>query len=168
MAEFDSIDALVIGARRAREAGYRKVDAYTPYPSEELNEALDLHHSKLPLIVLIAGTVGLLVGYGLQYYTSAISYPLNIGGRPLNSWPSFIPVTFETTILFAGIAAVVGMLALNGLPQLYHPVFNNPRFAMASRSRFFLVIEATDPQYGGKTPDFLKGIGGTEVTEVAQ
>jgi hypothetical protein len=131
-------------------------------------DALDVHHNRLPLVVLIGGIVGAVVGYGLQYWTSVIDYPINIGGRPLHSWPAFIVPTFETTILFAGIAAVVGMLALNGLPLPYHPVFNNPRFAMASRNRFFLVIEATDPRYDSKnTLEFLGGLNPMEVAEVA-
>jgi hypothetical protein len=110
----------------------------------------------------------MIVGYSLQYWTSVIDYPLNIGGRPLHSWPAFIVPTFETTILFAGISAVVGMIALNGLPQPYHPVFNNPRFALASRSRFFLVIEAKDPKYDAKeTLEFMNGLNALEVVEVA-
>jgi hypothetical protein len=168
MAEFDSVHAVVEAARRTREAGYRRVDAYSPYPLEELMEALDIHRNKLPLIVLLGGIVGGIVGYSLQYWTSVVDYPINIGGRPLHSWPAFIVPTFETTILFAGISAVVGMLALNGLPRPYHPVFNNPHFALASRSRFFLVIEATDPKFDRKeTADFLGGLHALEVTEVA-
>jgi hypothetical protein len=168
MAEFDSVHAIVHATRKAREAGYTKLDAYSPYPIEELMDALDVHHNRLPLVVLIGGIVGAVVGYGLQYWTSVIDYPINIGGRPLHSWPAFIVPTFETTILFAGIAAVVGMLALNGLPLPYHPVFNNPRFAMASRNRFFLVIEATDPRYDSKnTLEFLGGLNPMEVAEVA-
>jgi hypothetical protein len=168
MAEFESVHGIVHAARKVREAGYRKVDAYTPYPIEELMDALDLHRNKLPLVVLIGGIIGAIAGYGLQYWSSVIAYPLNVGGRPLHSWPAFIVPTFETTILFAGISAVVGMIALNGLPQPYHPVFNNPRFAMASRNRFFLVLEATDPKFDRKESlDFFKTLEATEVTEVA-
>ncbi|MCI0555531.1 MAG: DUF3341 domain-containing protein, partial [Anaerolineae bacterium] len=124
MAEFENLSDLVVAARRAREEGYRKMDAYTPFPVEGLAEALGFHRTRLPLLVLIGGLIGCAGGFLLQYYLSAIDYPLNIGGRPLNSWPSFIPVTFELTILVAALTAVLGMLALNGLPMPYHPVFN--------------------------------------------
>jgi hypothetical protein len=168
MAEFDSVHGIVHAARKVKEAGYRKVDAYTPYPIEELMDALDMHRNKLPLIVLIGGIAGACVGYGLQYWTSVIAYPLNIGGRPLHSWPAFIVPTFETTILFAGISAVVGMIALNGLPQPYHPVFNNPRFEMASRNHFFLVLEASDPKFDSKASlELFNTLKASEVTEVA-
>ena len=169
MAEFDSPDALVAAARRTRELGYRKFDAYTPFPIEELHEALGLHHTKVPLIVLIGGLVGGASGYAMQYWISAVAYPLNIGGRPLHSWPSFIPVTFEMTVLFAALTAVFGMLAMNKLPMPYHPVFNAPRFAMASRDRFFLCIEARDPKFDlGATRRFLESFGPREVTDVEQ
>jgi hypothetical protein len=147
MAEFENPTDLVTAAHRAYEEGYRKMDAYTPFPIEELDEALGFRHTRLPLLVLIGGLIGCIGGFMLQYYTSVINYPLNIGGRPLNSWPAFIPVTFETTILCAALTAVLGMLALNGLPMPYHPVFNVPRFALATRDRFFLCIEATDPKF---------------------
>jgi hypothetical protein len=168
MAEFDDASALVRAAGSAREAGYRRMDAYSPFPIEELHHALGSHHSRLPLIVLIGGVVGCLGGFLLQYWTSAIAYPLNVGGRPFNSWPAFIPVTFECTILGAALSAVLGMLALNGLPMPYHPVFNVPRFALASRSRFFLCIEARDPKFDVEaTRQFLETLKPREVSTVA-
>lgn len=167
MAEFDDPNALVAAAGRAHSAGYRRLDAYTPFPIEELGEALGVHRTAVPLLVLIGGIVGAMAGFGLAYYASVISYPLNIGGRPLNSWPAFIIPTFETTILFAAATAVFGMLALNGLPQLYHPVFNAPRFAMATRDRFFLCVEARDPKFDlDETRRFLEGLGAREVSDV--
>lgn len=147
MAEFESTDSLIRGIGQVREAGYKKMDAYTPYPSHEVSHALGQRGTRLPLIVLIGGITGLLLGFFMQYYTAVIDYPLNIGGRPMNSWPAFLPVTFEMTILLASFAAVFGMLALNGLPMPYHPVFNVPRFGAATRDKFFLVVEASDPRF---------------------
>ena len=168
MAEFDNPTALVTAARRAREAGYRRMDAYSPFPIEELSEVLH-HKDRLPLLVLIGGLLGGASGFLFQYWASAIDYPLNIGGRPLLSWPSFIPVTFEMTILVAAFAAVLGMLGLNGLPMPYHPVFNVPRFEYASRNRFFLCIESSDPMFDKvATGDFLEGLAPREVCEVAR
>ena len=168
MAEFEDPNTLVAAAAQAREAGYRRMDAYSPFPIEELHEALGSHHSKLPLIVLIGGVVGCLGGFLLQYWASAIAYPLNVGGRPFNSWPAFIPVTFECTILGAALSAVLGMLALNGLPMPYHPVFNVPRFALASRNRFFLCIEARDRKFDlEQTRAFLESLKPREVSTVA-
>jgi len=167
MAEFDNPDTLVAATRRARQEGYRQLDAYTPFPIEELHDALGLHHTRVPLLVLIGGITGGLAGYGLQYWVSAVAYPLNVGGRPFHSWPSFIPVTFEMTVLFAALTAVVGMLALNRLPMPYHPVFNAPRFALATRDRFFLCIEASDPKFDGTaTRRFLESWSPREVTDV--
>lgn len=167
MAEFSDPGELVSAARRAREAGYVHLDAYTPFPVEELDEALALHHTRLPLIVLIGGILGGLAGFTLQYWTSVIDYPLNVGGRPHFSWPAFIPVTFECTILGAGLSAVLGMLGLNGLPQPYHPVFNVPRFALASRDRFFLCIEARDPKFDiDETWSFLSRLQPRQVSQV--
>jgi len=167
MAEFPDPGSVVAAARRVRAEGYRRVDAFSPYPIEELSEALELPTSKLPLLVLLGGALGLLGGYGLQYWTSVIDYPLNIGGRPFHSWVSFIPVTFEVTILLAALAAVLGMLALNGLPEPYHPVFNVPRFALASKDRFFICIEATDPKFDhDETWRFLTSLGPRVVSEV--
>ena len=168
LAEFHSADAIVEAAHDVHAAGYRKLDAYTPYPIEELIEALHIGRSRVPRIVLAGGITGLLAGWGLQYWSSVIEYPLNIGGRPLNSWPAFIVPSFETTVLFSALAAVVGMLALSGLPQPYHPVFNVPGFALASQNRFFICVEATDPKFDREgTREFLQGLGAVEVTEVA-
>jgi hypothetical protein len=168
MAEFDNPTALVKAARAAREKGYRNLDAHSPFPIEELSGALDLHKNRLALIVLAGGIVGGIVGYLMQYYVTVWDFPLNIGGRPLHSWPSYIVITFEMTILLAAISAVMGLLALCGLPMLYHPVFNVPRFALASRNRFFLSIEATDPLFDARaTPEFLETLGAKEVSEVA-
>jgi hypothetical protein len=168
MAEFEDPNQLVAAAHRAREAGYRRMDAYSPLPIEELHEAIGFHDSKLPLIVLIGGIIGCVAGYLLQYWVSTTAYPLNVGGKPLNSWPAFIPVTFECTILGAALSAVFGMLALNGLPQPYHPVFNVARFALASRNRFFLCIEARDKKFHlAETRRFLETLEAREVTVVA-
>lgn len=167
MAEFDDPTKVVSAARRAHEAGYKRMDAYSPYPIEELWEAIDFKKNRLPLLVLIGGIVGCIGGFSLCYWASGIAYPLNIAGRPLNSWPAFIPVTFECTILLAGLTAVFGMLALNGLPQPYHPVFNVPSFEQASRNRFFLCIEARDEKFDEKsTREFLESLGPVQVTEV--
>jgi Alternative complex III, ActD subunit len=168
MAEFDNPTALVSAARAAREKGYRKMDAYTPFPVEELSDALHLHHNRLPLIVLIGGILGGLTGFLLQYYVTVIYFPINIGGRPLNSWPAYIIITFELTILFGALSTVLGLLALCGLPMPYHPTFNVPRFALASRSRFFLCIESNDPLFDQeKTAKFLESMEPREVSEVA-
>ena len=168
MAEFDDPNQLVAAAHRAREAGYRRLDAYSPLPIEELHEAIGFHDKTLPLIVLVGGVIGGLAGYLLQFWVSTIAYPLNVGGRPLHSWPAFIPVTFECTILGAALATVLGMLALNGLPQPYHPVFNVARFALASRNRFFLCIEARDRRFDlAETRRFLEALEPREVTVVA-
>jgi len=168
MAEFDTPEDLLAAAKRAHAQGYRRMDAYTPFPVEGLSDAIGFHHTWLPLLVLIAGILGAIVGFASQYYATVIDYPLNVGGRPLNSWPSYIPITFEVTILFAALTAVVGMIALNRLPMPYHPVFNVPRFALASRDRFFLCIEATDPLFDREaTRRFLQGLKPGEVSEVA-
>jgi hypothetical protein len=167
LAEFDNPQALVDATRRAYEAGFRHMDAYSPFPVEELDEALGFRKTRLPLVVLIGGLLGGIGGYLMQYYSAVISYPLNVGGRPLHSWPAFIPVTFELTILGAALFAVLGMLGLNGLPMPYHPVFNVPRFALATRDRFFLGIEATDSLFDRSTTKaFLEGLGPRVVSEV--
>ena len=168
MAEFDNPTALVNAVRSAREKGYRKLDAYSPFPIEELSDALCLRKNKLPLIVLIGGILGCIGGYFLQYYVTVIYFPINVAGRPLHSWPAYIVITFETTILLAAFACVLGLLALCGLPMPYHPVFNAPRFAMASRNRFFLCIESADPLFDyPKTNEFLETLEPREVCEVA-
>jgi hypothetical protein len=167
LAEFDSPAALVAAAKRAYEAGYRRMDTFSPYPVEEAWEAIGHHDRRLSLIVLCGGITGLLTGLGLQEWVHQVAYPINIAGKPLNSWPQFIPVIFELTILFAALSAVIGMIVLNGLPQPYHPVFNVPRFEHASRDKFFLVIESTDPKFDrAKTLDFLKTLDASEINEV--
>ena len=168
LAEFESPDELLHAAERTHADGYRRLDAYTPFPIEGLSEAIGFHKNYLPLLVLIGGFAGAIAGFGLQYWFNAFDYPLNIGGRPFNSWPSFIPVTFEMTILVAAFTTVLGMLALNGLPMPYHPVFNVPRFALATRDRFFLLVEAADPRFDRETTrGFLEGLGAKEVSDVA-
>ena len=167
MAEFDSASDLVAAARRTREEGYHKIDAYSPFPVEGLAEEIGFRKNSVPLVVLIGGILGCMSGYALQYWISAVSYPINVGGRPYNSWPAFIVVTFEMTILFAGLAAVLGMLALNGLPMPYHPVFNVPRFAFATRDRFFLIIFSSDAKYDAvATRAFLENLGPRSISEV--
>ena len=159
LAEYDSPEDLLIAARKAREAGYVRLDAFTPFPVEGLSEAVGFRKTRLPLVVLIGGILGASGGYFLQYYSRVIAYPLDIGGRPLHSWPAFIPVTFELAILFAALAAVLGMLALNRLPMPYHPLFNVTRFELASRSHFFLCIKAADPKFDPvQTRQFLESL----------
>ena len=169
MAEFADPNTLVAAARKTREAGYRKMDAFSPFPIEELSDALGHRHDPLPLLVLIGGIAGGASGFLFQYWASAIDYPINVGGRPLLSWPSFIPVTFEMTILVAAFVAVLGMLGLNELPMPYHPVFNIPRFSLASREKFFLLIEAIDPKYDyDQTREFMGTLGAQEVFDVPE
>jgi hypothetical protein len=169
MAEFENPNDLVEATRRARAEGFTKLDAYSPYPIEALAEALDIHDRKLPAVVLGGGILGGLAGYALCYWCSVIEYPMNVGGKPFHSVPAFIVPTFETTILFAALAAVFGMLALNGLPMPYHPVFNAPRFALASRDRFFLCIEAKDPAFDhDQTWAFLTRLGPRVVMDVEE
>ncbi len=167
MGEFETPEQLLAAAKRVREAGYKHVDAYTPFPIEGLAHAIGFRWTAVPLITLLGGVGGGLTGFGLQYWCSAIAYPLDIGGRPLNSWPAFIPVTFELTVLGASIFAVVGMFALNKLPQPYHPVFNVERFAHGSTDRFFLVIEARDPKFNlAESSRFLQELSARYVAEV--
>ena len=167
MAEFEDAHTLVAATHQAYHEGYRRMDAYSPFPIEELHEALGGSDSRLPLIVLVGGIVGCVGGYLLQYWAASMAYPLNIGGKPFNSWPMFIPITFECTILAAALSAVLGMLALNGLPMPYHPVFNVPRFELATRNTFFLCVEAHDPKFDKEaTRAFLLSLGPREVTDV--
>jgi len=167
MGEFSTPESLLAATKKAREAGYKHVEAYTPFPVEGLSEAVGFKWTAVPLITLMGGVGGGLTGFGLQYWVAAITYPINIGGRPLNSWPAFIPVTFELTVLGASIFAVFGMLALNKLPQPYHPVFNVERFAQASTDKFFLCIEARDPKFDlVETSKFLQSLHAQHVNEV--
>ena len=167
MAEFDTPGQLLKAAHKIREAGYTRTDAYSPFPIHGLAEAIGFRERAVAPIVLAGGLTGLIAGYGLEYWTQVIQYPLNIGGRPYHAWVNFIPPAFETTILFAAFAAVFGMLALNGLPQPYHPVFAAKRFALATSEKFFLAIEATDPKFDVKaTRDFLASLSSREVVEL--
>jgi len=168
MAEFDEVTALVDAAKRTHADGYRKVDAFSPFPIHELFEALELDDKRVSRAVLLGGIAGCLAGFGLCYWVSVIAYPLNIGGRPFNSWPSFIPVTFEVTILLASLTAVLTLIVLNGFPAPYHPVFNVKRFAEhASQDGLFLAIEADDPKFDReKTRAFLQQLGAREVSDI--
>jgi hypothetical protein len=168
MAEFDTADALVSAARRAYAEGYRKMDAYSPFPIEALDEAIGIPHTILPWLVFFGGLFGGMAGYGLEYWVSAVNYPLLIGGKPFHSWPNFIPVWFETTVLGASLTAVIGMLGLNGLPQPYHPVFNIEAFRdHAQKDKFYLVVESTDPRFNVQhIKHFFGGVHATNVWEV--
>ncbi|MCB0076552.1 MAG: DUF3341 domain-containing protein [Anaerolineales bacterium] len=162
MAEYADADGLVQGIKKIRQAGYKEVDAFTPQPEHAVNDALGAK-TIIPWIVLAGGVAGLLIGFGLQYWSSAIAYPLNVGGRPLNSWISFLPVTFEMTVLLAGLSAVFGTLALAGLPMPYHPVFNVPKFTEKnSRDGFFLLVKAEDPHFDYEQTQFLMSQSGAE------
>ena len=167
LAEFDDAEKLLVATQRAHEAGFRRIDAYSPFPVDGLGEALGMTRTPLSLIVLIGGILGGLGGFGLQYWVAVIATPINVGGKPFNSWPSFIPVTFETAILGAAVAGVLGLLLLNTLPMPYHSVFNVEAFARASQDGFFLCIETRDPQFDmEKTREFLQGLGPREVYDV--
>ena len=168
LAEFDTPEDLIAAVEAAHKAGYRKMDAYSPFPIEAVAEAMHFHESKLPALVLIGGLVGGAIGFGMQYYASVVAYPNNIGGRPLNSWPAFIPVTFEMTILFAAACAVLGMLFLNGLPKPYHPLFGDAHFARVTNDGFFLCIESADKQFDDEaTTQFLQQLQPKGVRRVA-
>ncbi|MNR92111.1 hypothetical protein D3C72_231320 [compost metagenome] len=167
MAVFETPEALLGAAQRAREAGYQRMDAYTPYPVDGLPETLGIPPDRLPLIVLLSGLAGGILGYGMQFFAMAIHLPINVGGRPLNSWPAFVPITFELTILFGAFGAVIGMLAMNRLPQPYHPSFNVPGFEQVTLDRFALCIEAGDPLFEReRTRSFLQGLAPSEVSDV--
>ena len=167
LAEFESVDSVISAAQCVYAAGYRKIDAYSPFPLEELSEAIGFHKNGVALVCLVGGLLGGTAAYVLQWWINTISYPINIGGRPLHSWPSFIIVTFEMTILFSGLSAVFGMIALNGLPMPYHPVFNVPQFDNASRDKFFIIVFSSDKNYDPvRTRQFLESLNPLSVAEV--
>ena len=167
MAEFDTAQGVVDAARKVMSQGFTRVEAYTPIPLEELNDIIHKKRTVLPKLVLCGGLTGMATGFGLQYWASVLEYPMNIGGRPLASWTTFIVPSYELTILFSALTAAIGMIALSGLPQPYHPVFNVERFSMASSDKFFLVIESTDPKFKDAT-SFLNGLGAKGVYDVAE
>jgi hypothetical protein len=167
LAEFKTAEDLVEAAKQTRTAGYRRIEAYSPFPVEGLVEAVGSYKDRIPLITLIGGILGGAGGYFMEWYSAVIAYPVNQGGRPYHSWPSFIPVTFELAVLGAALAAFFGMLVLNGLPRLYHPLFNVPEFELASRNRFFLFVRHDDGHYDPQgTRDFLLSLRARQVTEV--
>ncbi len=167
MGEFETHRQLLEAVRKTRDAGYRNMDAYAPFPVEGLSEAMGLKRTWVPFVTLLGGLLGGLSGFFFQYWVSVSSYPMNIAGRPPNSWPAFIPVTFEMTVLFASLFSVFGMLAMNKLPQPYHPVFNVPRFSHASSDRFFLCIEASDPKFSiADSTRFLQSVRAQNISEV--
>jgi len=169
MAEFDSATEIVVAAEKVRDAGFTKTDAYSPFPIHEMDEALGIKRTILPYLVFCGGVCGLLLGLGLQYYTHVIEYPIIVGGRPHFSLPAFVPPAYELTILLASFTAVIGMLLLNGLPRPYHPVFNVPRFNLASREKFFLVIEEADPKFDyTATKTFMENLNPQEVFDVEE
>lgn len=168
MAEFDTPEAVLAATQKAYQAGYRQIDAYTPFPVEGLDKALGMRRpSIIAWFVFAGGLAGGIAGFAMQYFATVIDYPLNIGGRPLNSWPAYIPITFELTVLVASFAALIGMLLMNGLPQPYHPVFNVDGFERASRDHFFLAISSRDTLYDSeKTRQFLDSLGAIQVSEI--
>lgn len=169
LAEFGSAEALLEAARRAQAAGYRAMDAYSPFSIDGLAEAVGMSHNSVPLVALVGGCVGAIAGFGLQYYVHVISLPINVGGRPLDSWQAFVPVTFEMGVLFSALFTLGAILLMNRLPELYHPVFNVAAFGRASRDRFFLCIEARDPRFDTHaTRAFLSSLGAIEVADVPE
>ncbi len=169
MAEFDTPTELVDAARKVSKNGYTKTDAFSPFPIHEMDEALGVRRSILPFLIFGGGITGLLSALGLVYFVHVIDYPIIVGGRPFFSLTSFIPPMFELTILLSALTAVFGMLFLNGLPQPYHPVFNVPRFALATREKFFLVIESADPKFNyEETKIFMQGLDPQEVFDVEE
>jgi hypothetical protein len=169
MAEFSDHENLVAAAESAREDGFKCLEAYTPYPVEDLPHALGYRRTGIPSLVLLGGVIGAVGGYFMEWYAMAVDYPINVGARPFNSWPAYIPITFELMVLCASIVAIIGMLALNGLPRPHHPVFNLPEFERASTDRFFLCIEARDPKFDlAATKDFLSKLGANWVKEVEE
>ena len=167
MAEFDSAQAVVDAARKTMAAGFTKVEAYTPVPIEELNDIIHKKRTILPKLSLLGALAGMATGFALQYWASVIEYPMNVGGRPYASWTAFIVPSYELTILFAALATAGGMFALNGFPQPYHPVFNTPRFSLASSDKFFLVIETIDGKFDtAQTPRFLQELGAKGVYDI--
>jgi hypothetical protein len=168
MAEFSDHSALLKAAERAYAEGYRRMDAYSPFPIDGLAEAMGKRGTPIPLVVLLAGMAGGMGGYLMQWYALAVDYPLDIGGRPLHSWPAFVPITFELTVLSAALAAFLSVFILNRLPQPYHPAFNVAAFGQASQDRFFLCLEATDPKFNeAGTRAFLEELRPENVHEVA-
>ncbi|HXJ16368.1 MAG TPA: DUF3341 domain-containing protein [Candidatus Polarisedimenticolia bacterium] len=167
LAEFETPEQVLAAARRTREAGYRRIDAFTPIPVEGLAEAVGFTWTSLPIVVFIGGLLGGMTGFGMCWYANVISFPLDIGGKPFNSWPMWIPITFELTVLGGALAATFGMLAMNGLPTPYHPIFNVSRFALASTDRFFLCIKARDKKFDvAQTKAFLEGLNPHGVFEI--
>lgn len=169
MAEFGTADALIAATRRARQAGYTRMDGYSPYPVGEVADELGFPRSEIGAVMFIGGLVGATVGFLMQYYLNGVEYPLNIGGKPYFSWPQFVPITWELLVLTASLSGVIGLLALCGLPQPYHPVFNVPQFARATRDRFFLVIEAADPRFDtARVREFMGTLSPLSVEEVPE
>lgn len=167
VAEFTSAEALLDAAEKTGQAGYRNTDAYTPFSVPGMSDALRFHDVRMPFLIFTGGLIGCFTGFTLQWYTAAVDYPLSVGGKPFNSLPSFFPVSFECTILFASLTAFICTFALNGLPKPYHPIFNTPGFLRASKDRFFLAIETSDPLYDAdETRKFLEGLGAEAVSEV--
>jgi hypothetical protein len=167
IAEFEHAEDVVKAAHRTYEAGYRRIDAYTPFPVEGLSEALGHRDHHVPWIMFIGGVIGCIGGFGFLSWALGWDYPLNIGGRPIFSWPMYLPITFEITVLLSALSGIVAMFWLNGLPKPYHPVFDAPNFDLATSSRFFLCIEADDPQFDrARAREFMQTLGAAQVSEV--